>query len=173
MLIRNIIIVAVLSLVSCTQIDSPDEVAREFWEAMEDKDIEQAGKYAVPGSMEGYSSENIPDIELIAVSGKPEIREARALAGTEIKMKTDRKTGIYKFDTVLLNINNEWKVDYDRTLNSLMMASVKEFGEELKRMGREMGKALGEAMKEMGEAMEEAFNGAHDKFRGNGSDETR
>lgn len=164
--------ILIIFMISCTQIDSPPDVTEKFWNAMEDKNTEEARKYVLPGTLDNYSSEDMPDVELVAVSDEAEIRNGNARVGTEIKMNTDENVRIYKFETVLSELDNKWKVDYDRTVNSMMMSSVKQFGDELKQMGREMGKALGEAMKEMGEAMEDAFNDAKEKLN-SGNNNTR
>lgn len=163
-MLNRTVFIMIIFMVSCTQIDSPPDVTEKFWNAMENKDTEEARKYALPGELDSYSTEDMPNVELVAVSDEAEIQNDKARVGTEIKMNTDENVRIYKFDTVLAELDNKWKVDYDRTVNSMMMSSVKQFGDELKQMGREMGKALGEAMKEMGEAMEDAFKDAKEKL---------
>lgn len=163
---RSIILILILFIsFSCTYVSTPEDVTRNFWNAIEKGDVEKAKKYAVPGSMDNESLTQNSTIELIAVSDKADVENDTARVATEIRMTTQDETGTYSFETVLVKTNDVWKVDYDKTVNSLMMSSIKEFGRELKQMGREMGKAIGEAMKEMGKAMEEALNDARDSLK--------
>ncbi len=172
---RYVLFVLMLFLsFSCTYVDSPVDVTRKFWNAVEDGDVQQAEKYALPGTMDEGSLADNSTVELIAVSEEATVQNDTARVGTEIRMTTEGETSKYNFDTVLVKKDDVWKVDYNKTVNSLMMSSIKEFGSELKQLGREMGKALGEAMKEMGKAMEEALNDARDSLKnGDGNNERK
>jgi hypothetical protein len=144
-------IVLSLLVVGCTNTMSQEDVAREFWNAMAAKDIAKAKTFAKPGTMEGVSANEGPGVETIDL--KPAKMEGgQALVPTVITGLKDGQRQTLSFNTVLEEEAGTWKVDFDKTMTSMLGFSMQDMMEG-------MGKAMGEAMKGMGEAIGKGLGG--------------
>lgn len=127
------------------------EVAREFWSAMSAKDIAKAKTFAVAGTMEGVSASDDSGID--EVNLKPSrIENGQALVPTVLTGMKDGKRQTLSFNTVLVQAGDSWKVDFDKTTNSMLGFSMQEVMEG-------MGKAMGEAMQGVGAAVGKSLQG--------------
>lgn len=168
------IILAAATLAACDNSDSPEAVSQNFWAAIEESDTSTAQKYAVPGSIEGQSF-RIESDQFKSTFGETLIDGDRASVSTT-------HTGIYngapldyQFNTALIKMDNEWKVDVEKTTQSLVPAAMsaafsglgqalnkslsnlgEAFGKEADNIGTLLGQALNDGVEQMSREMEKA-----------------
>ena len=138
----------------------PESVAKAFWQAVRKSDLEKAQSFAMLGHLKDmtFKGEMMKSLSL----SKPEIIGNTAVVPTELVMAKDGgKEDTHIFNTMLALIDGQWKVDYNKTMVSLIGFDPNELMQGMKEGLEGMGEAMGEAMKEglegMGEAMKEGF----------------
>jgi hypothetical protein len=152
-------VIALTSLVACgSRGDEPEDVARQFWSAMEARDIEKARSCATEetaGSLTINEEAGDEDVEIVFgdvtfEDGRAQVKTTMVTSheGTEIKIP---------MQTVLVEENGAWKVDVDQTMMSL-------FGGAMGAMMQGMGEAMQKGMEDMGNAMTDAMEGAMDEM---------
>jgi hypothetical protein len=151
--------------------NSPESVAKAFWQAVRKSDLEKAQSFAMPGHLKDMNlkGEMMKNLSL----SKPEIIGNTAVVPTElVTAKDGGKEDTHIFNTMLALIDGQWKVDYSKTMVSLigfdpneLMQGMKEglesMGEAMKEGLEGMGEAMGEAMKEGFDAMKETTTDTH------------
>ena len=150
-----------LLLAACgSSSNSPESVADAFWQAVRKSDLEKAQSFAMPGHLKDmtFKGEMMKSLSL----SKPEIIGNTAVVPTElVTAKDGGKEDTHIFNTMLALIDGQWKVDYNKTMVSLIGFDPNELMQGMKEGLEGMGEAMGEAMKEglegMGEAMKEGF----------------
>jgi hypothetical protein len=148
------IIFSLISLISaCAGVPHPSqqEVARDFWTAMEAKDLAKAKTYAKKGTMDNVSPSN--DAIMDKVEIKPsKVENGLTVVPTTVTATQNGEQKTTSFNTVLEQEDGEWKVDFEKTSTSIMGFSMQDMMEG-------MGKAMGEAMKGVGEAVGKGLSG--------------
>lgn len=155
--LKRIIPFTVLLIAACATSLSKQDVARDFWTAMAAKDIAKAKTFASAGSLDGVSPNNENDNTI----DKVDLRPAKESDGLTVvpTIVTSMENGQEKtlsFDTVMIKENGEWKVDFEKTTNSMLGFSMKDMMEG---MGKAMGEAMGNAMKGLGEGIGKGLEG--------------
>ena len=164
-MIKEFLALSIILLLSCTANTTPDKVANNFWNAVASKDFEKAKLFAVEETMKNASFSDDANVEIVNISDEPRIEDYQAYVDTEINVSNKGKVNSYKFETILVNKDNEWKVDFDKTTTSMIGFSMKQFEDAMKQTGKAIGEAMGEAIKEMGKAMGEAMEDMADKAK--------
>jgi len=129
-----------LSLSGCQTVLPPEQVTTAFWEAMAGGNIDSARKYATQETQRlVIKQQNLEDATVKV--GAALIDGSKATVATIITIK---KTGnkVLSFDTVLLKENNQWKVDYQRTLNNLFSLPFGDIFKSLQAIGETINKKL-------------------------------
>ena len=130
---------------------SQQEVARDFWTAMETKDLAKAKTYAKKGTMDSVSPNNDAKIDKVEI--KPsKVENGLTVVPTTVTATENGEQKTTSFNTVLEQEDGEWKVDFEKTTTSIMGFSMQDMMEG-------MGKAMGEAMKGVGEAVGKGLSG--------------
>ena len=157
-----VFIIIILSLtVGCTSTDSPEDVAKKFWTALEDRDVDKARKYATKesaGSLRANENKNGGDIEI--TFGEVTTKDNEAIVETTMRSSNGGKEIQIPMKTILVREDGEWKVEAQHTMLSMFGGAMGEImqglGKAMKESMKEMGKAMAEGMKEgMKESMEE------------------
>ena len=136
--------------------NSPESVADAFWQAVRKSDLEKAQSFAMPGHLKDmtFKGEMMKSLSL----SKPEIIGNTAVVPTELVMAKDGgKEDTHIFNTMLALIDGQWKVDYNKTMVSLIGFDPNELMQGMK----EGLEGMGEAMKEGFEAMKETTTDTH------------
>jgi hypothetical protein len=127
-------------LSGCQTVSTPEQVTTEFWEAMADDDLDTARKYATRDTQ--YLVSTQPTLEDATVKTQTAlINGANATVATLMTLKTDSKD-VLSFDTVLLKENNQWKVDYQQTLNNLSILPLGDIFRSLRALGETFNREL-------------------------------
>ncbi len=161
MLDRIMITALALGLGACASTPGEEQVARQFWDAMAAGDMERAKTYAKPGTMDGVTASEGPKVERIDLQGV-KTDGGSTVVPTRIVGTKDGKREELSFDTVLERDNGVWKVDFDKTLESML-------GFSLKGTMEAMGKAMGEALEGVGKAVGEGLGGGEKPAGGAGA----
>lgn len=168
------LILAVATLSACDQSESPEAVSQGFWLAIQEQDIATAQNYAVPGSLEGQSFQ-IDSDQFKSTFGETLIDGDRASVSTAHTGMYNGAPLDYQFNTALIKIDNEWKVDVEKTTQSLVPAAMsaafsglgqalnkslsnlgEAFGKEADNIGTLLGQALNDGVEQMSREMEKA-----------------
>jgi hypothetical protein len=127
-------------LSGCQTVSTPEQVTEEFWEAIADDDLDTARKYATQDTRYLVSTQSTLEdatvkTEMALING------ANATVATLMTLKTDSKD-VLSFDTVLLKENNQWKVDYQQTLNNLSILPMGDIFRSLRALGETFNREL-------------------------------
>jgi len=135
-------ILSLLFLLSgCQTVSTPEQVTEEFWEAMADDDLDAARKYATRDTQ--YLVSTQPALEDATVkTGTALIDVSNAKVATFMTLKQTESNDALSFDTVLLKENNQWKVDYQQTLNNLSILPLGDIFRSLRALGETFNREL-------------------------------
>lgn len=132
-----------IMLSGCQTVQTPDQVAAAFWEAMAAGDIETARDYATQESRYLVTrQQNLADASW--KTGKVLIDGGSARVATVLTLQKPENNRILTFDTVLSKEHDLWKVDYQQTLNNLLNQP---FGSLFKSL-REIGEAINQELEQ-------------------------
>jgi hypothetical protein len=128
-------------LSGCQTVSTPEQVTTEFWEAMADGDLEAARKYATRETR--YLVNRQQALEDATVKTEEAlINGSNATVVTLMTLKEYEIDDVLSFDTVLLKENNQWKVDYQQTLNNLSILPLGDIFSSLRALGETFNKEL-------------------------------
>lgn len=128
-------------LSGCQAVLTPEQVTTEFWEAMVEGDLDSARKYATQETQQLVTKQqNMEDATL--KTGVVLIDGSNATVSTIITLKKPESNKVLSFDTVLLKENDQWKVDYHRTLNNLSNLPFGDIFKSLRGIGETINKEL-------------------------------
>jgi len=130
-----------LLLSGCQTVSTPEQVTTEFWEAMADSDLNSARKYATRETQ--YLVNTQQSLEDATVKTEEAfINGSNATVATLMTLKKSEINDVLSFDTVLLKENNQWKVDYQQTLNNLSLLPFGDIFRSLRALGETFNKEL-------------------------------
>ncbi|TAK62052.1 hypothetical protein [Methylobacter sp.] len=130
-----------LLLGGCQTVSTPEQVSTEFWEAMADGDLDSARKYATRDTQ--YLVNKQQNLEDVTVKTETALIDgSNATVATFMTLKKSEIDDVLSFDTVLLKENNQWKVDYQQTLNNLSILPLGDIFRSLRSIGETFNKEL-------------------------------
>ena len=158
-----IIFAVVMFISSCgSTADSPKSVAQDFWESIQERDMESAKQLSTwdtVGYLKYLKTEKLhPErFDLNEVM----LGEKRAEITTTLYTAKQGKSGIkVPGVTVLVKIEQGWRVDVKKTLGSVVKYTVDNVFDQLNGLMQEgvseLDKALSESMSELGKALDES-----------------
>lgn len=100
-------------------VTAPQEVAREFWSAMVSKDIAKAKTFAKSDTRDSMEANEEPEIEKINLQPSKRENGQLVVVPTVMIRTKDGKQQTLSFKTVLVEEIGEWKVDFDKTTDSM------------------------------------------------------
>jgi hypothetical protein len=128
-------------LSGCQAVLTPEQVTTEFWEAMVEGNLDSARKYATQETQQLVTKQqNMEDATL--KTGVVLIDGSNATVSTIITLKKPEGNKVLSFDTVLLKENDQWKIDYHRTLNNLSNLPFGDIFKSLREIGETINKEL-------------------------------
>jgi hypothetical protein len=128
-------------LSGCQAVSTPEQVTTGFWEAMADGDIDDARKYATRDSKYLVNKQqNLEDATVKAETAL--INGSNATVATFMTLNKSEIDDVFSFDTVLLKENDQWKVDYQQTLNNLSILPLGDIFRSLRALGETFNKEL-------------------------------
>jgi hypothetical protein len=128
-------------LSGCQAALTPEQVTTEFWEAMAEGNLDAARKYATQETQHLVTKQqNLEDATV--KTGSILIDGSNATVATVMTLKKPENNKDLSFDTVLLKENDQWKVDYQRTLNNLSNLPFGDIFKSLRAIGETINKEL-------------------------------
>ncbi len=128
-------------LSGCQAVSTPEHVTTEFWQAMADGDIDDARKYVTRDTQYLVNKQqNLEDATVKTESAL--INGSNATVATSMTIEKAGNNNILAFDTVLLKENDQWKVDYQQTLNNLSILPLGDIFKSLRALGDTFNKEL-------------------------------
>jgi hypothetical protein len=138
----------VLFSFGCSNSDESVTVAKNFWKAMEDRDLERAKSYATKATANSLNiNEENKDQEVEIIFGEVTKEDGKTMVTTTMRTTQDENTMDIAMKTVLVKEEGEWKVDVDQTMMSLFGGAMGAMMESMKEGMEEMGKAMADEMK--------------------------
>ena len=148
-----------LILTACVPNLTPMEVSERFWTAVKNKDVNEVKKYIAPGTVSNNESDNLLPVDDVKL-GRTVIDGDRAWIDTMV-VTVGKESFEVPLETKLLKHQEQWKVDYDATVESLSkdnaiaraidgLADISEqLADNLDQSLEEMQKAIPEVKKEI------------------------
>jgi len=130
--------------------EQPTDVAQNFWDAVIEGDIDTARKHATRGSADSISINDDQAGSGEFTLGEQSIDGDKATVSTSLVSQNDGAEMKMELETVLLQEDGAWKVDFDQTMMSM-------FGGAMGAMMEGMGKAMQEGMEEMARGLQEGM----------------
>ncbi len=141
---------------------TPMEVTQAFWSAIETKNIDQLKNYISEKSLrDEHQAENIISVSNISF-GKIVIDGKLAEVETNVVVESDKPFTV-AIDTLLVQENQQWKVDYHATVDSIRnTGQLNQIFQELKGFSEQLSKQFENSMEELDRAMPEIEKGISD-----------
>jgi len=128
-------------LSACQTVLTPEQVTSAFWGAMTEGNLDSAGKYATQQSQHLVTKQqNLAEATI--KTGAVLIDGANAKVATIITLTKLQNNKVLSFDTVLLKEHDQWKVDYQQTLNNLLNQPFGDIFKSLQGVGEAVNKGL-------------------------------
>jgi hypothetical protein len=106
-----------LMLSGCQTVTTPEQVAASFWEAMAEGHLENARKYATLNTQHLISQQQ--NLENASIETREAVIDGlNAKVPTTLTLQKPENNRILTFNTILLKESDQWKVDYQQTLNN-------------------------------------------------------
>ena len=141
--------------------NSEDEsltVAKAFWEAMENEDLEMARSYCTretAGSISMNEDKESQDVDI--TFGRVEMKDGEShVKTTLVGTNDDGSIMSIPMETILVKRDGEWKVDGSQTMMSVRGGAMGAMMDAMKDGMEEMGEAMAESMKSAFEDTEAA-----------------
>ncbi|MGS2723357.1 hypothetical protein ACVBEJ_06395 [Porticoccus sp. GXU_MW_L64] len=146
------LLLAVLLLAACADNASPQAVSQQFWQAVAAGNIDAAKALATKSSMESISISGKRRIESLHI-GEVSLDESEqsSLVATAFESVKGNSRITLTFDTVLEQQQGQWRVNFNRTTQSMLGSSF-----------QQLQGALADTISEAGDAIGEAVDGALD-----------
>lgn len=136
-------------LLACSKPQTPQEVATSFWQAIESGKPNKVKKYvSAKDQITMESLQNVMPISNISF-GKIVIDGDLASVDTVVTLQSDQDMEL-PINTHLLNENDRWVVDYERTINTIVAAGkVAAVINQFKDIGNAVKEGIGRSVEEL------------------------
>lgn len=141
------LIITFAALSGCAQKMTPEEVAHGFWQAVVDNDLDRARELATPATQKNVDVLDNKEQMLKRVEvGTSTIAGSKATVPTTLIGDDKGKETRIELTTYLAQEKEEWKVEADRTVNTLLNASLENMLQNLTGDLSELGGALNQSI---------------------------
>ena len=136
------LLLTTLVLTGCFRPESPQDVAREFWEAVVTNNVDDAIEYSTLVDAKSYDAFNNKWDGYQPVMGKIIIDGNHAEVETELSRINDTGKNRQALNTYLVKQDGQWKVDYVRTAESINGGALGQFLGQLDKLGKKLSDTL-------------------------------
>lgn len=165
-----LVILAMMFISACSKEPSAADTAQAFWDAVVANDMEQIKTLSAPGTLKDPSLlDNSKNAVTSAVIGDTVEDGAGTRVATTLigEKNTDGKATELAVNTVMLKVNEEWKVDAGKTIDNLLAKSINammlNMSSNFENIGEQVSKSLStgvqEFMKEMNKSLPQVQEG--------------
>lgn len=147
--LRLILACLCLAIIACSKPQTPQEVAASFWQAVESGKPSQVKKYvSAKDQITMESLKNVMPISEVSF-GKIIIDSNIAQVDTLVTLEGDRSMDL-PISTHLMQENERWTVDYERTINTIIAAGkVAAVINQFKDIGNAVKEGIGRSVVEL------------------------
>lgn len=143
---------------------TPMMVAEQFWAAVEADDVRQIRRHILAGQATASAGAQGVTPVTSTQLGRTVIDGDKARIDTRVTLAADSDTEV-ALATVLVREQQEWKVDYDRTMDSLARrGAVAETLAELRDFGAALGEGINQSVEEFERALPEIRAGVEESI---------
>ena len=144
----------ILMFTGCASPATPDQVATSFWNAAVAQDENRARNYVTETTRKSVNFSKIEWHNGIVTLGEIRINGDDATVETKIEISKNGKQSITHLQTVLNKKDGKWKVDYDKTKqtivqNNALADAMKEIREFSADFSKQLNEAFNKSQKEM------------------------
>jgi len=157
-----VLICLVLPLSACFGPQTPQDVTRTFWDAVLNNNVKDAVKYSTLTDAKYYDSFSKDWSGFQPSFGKVTIEQKVASVVTEFASPANSGQDNRSFTTYLVLRNEEWKVDYDQTKNSIhggplgdLFSKLNQLGDDLSRQFEASAESFKLEMERMSKELEQ------------------
>ncbi|MCK4866155.1 MAG: hypothetical protein KAT06_12130 [Gammaproteobacteria bacterium] len=133
---------AALILTGCFGAKSPQDVTREFWEAVITQNVDNIIEHSTLVDASSYDSFNKKWEGYQLITGKIVIDDNKAEVETELSRMNDAGKNNQKLNTYLIKQNGKWVVDYIHTAESLKGDVFDHFLGQMEQLGKTLSNTL-------------------------------
>ena len=156
------------TLAGCSDNNSPTVVSQSFWQAMAAGNLAAAKKLATAGSMDGVSVTDDREVTNLQFGDVSE-EGGYTLVATEFDSVNSGSTVAMSFETVLEQEQGQWRVNFNRTIKSMLGSSFEQLqnalSESITEAGESIGEAVNEVMVDTVEEMSDVLQGAAEEMQ--------
>lgn len=128
-------------LSGCQTVTTPEQVTASFWEAMAEGHLENARKYATLNTQHLISQQQ--NLENASIETREAIIDGlNAKVPTTLILQKPENNRTLTFNTILLKESNQWRVDYQQTLNNFSTFPFGDIVKSLRSIGDVINKEL-------------------------------
>ena len=155
----SILIICLSTLQACSKPDTPDLVAQKFWVAVSAGEAKQVKKFVSAKDKATLQSlDEVLPIDSVSF-GKIVIDGTLASVDTTVSLAGDQPADL-PINTHLVQENEQWVVDYDRTMQTMLAAGqVAAVINQFKDIGIAIKKGIGQSVNEFQQALPEIEQG--------------
>ncbi len=156
-----VLLSTIFFLSACTDKQSPKQVSQKFWEAIQKRDMETAKQLSTWDSVDYLKYLKVDKLHPERFElGEEMLGENSAQISTTLYTSRQGKSGIkVPGTTVLVKIEQGWRVDVKQTLSTVVKETVNNVFEQLNGLMQEgvseLDKVLSESMDELGKALDQ------------------
>lgn len=151
-------------LTACQSAKTPEQVTTEFWQAIAQADIDTAKELTSPETRELVRIE--PKLEKSSLQiGQIIINGFNATVATTLTLNTTDNNPALSFDTVLIKQNDQWQIDYQKTLGNIanqpfsgIIKSLQDIGDTLNQKLQEQIPLIEQEIKSFGEQLQQQLD---------------
>ena len=161
--VPSAVLVAVfLSLTACNQPDTPKEISKQFWQAVQERDMEAAKLVATWDTVDYLKYLNTEKLHPERFElGEPMVGETRAEVETVLYTSKPGKSGIkLPGVTGLVKTEKGWRVNVKKSMTSVIKYSANNVFDQLNGLMqegiKELDSSFSEAMNELGSTLEDS-----------------
>ena len=157
-----LILFLLLTLTACSSSDSPEAISEQFWEAVQERDMETAKQLSTWDTVEYLKILKVKNFHPERFElGDKMLGDTRAEVDTILFTSKHGKSGIkVPGVTVLLKTKKGWRVDVKKTLSSVIKYSVNNVFDQINGLMKdgikEIDKSLSESINELGKTLEDS-----------------
>jgi hypothetical protein len=167
LIVMSFVIVILMTACSKPRPNTPMTVAQAFWTASLDGDVQTAKQYLTPQSRPNFKiilKSNKDFVEL----GEQSITVDQAEILTQLTQHHGEKVNQVALRTVLVNIQGQWFIDFDKTRDSMLGSELQSALDQLTSTMMETidksVKVMGESMRDELQEMERSLQGTLDEL---------
>lgn len=151
---KSVFLFMLLSITACDlSPQSPLQVAEAFWQATLKGDIHKAKQFMTPDSREDLEITLHTEHDRVEF-GEIQIQNNSAEIKTFIHAQKNNQAVSYRLNTILVNQNNQWKVDYTATRRSMLGSELEDAFEDLT---EKLQETFNDGMIQMGESLKQGI----------------